>query len=180
MYVVLIVERYKGIRSNLYLSRKKNIIDEIFFKYRRPMSKFLLKQQNTLLLLLLGNSADYFNLLRHFYFCKVLDWFDWTLLLLQGCDLTNLVAVKCSGVVALFCVDYQQQSCQSYPAPPTLSAAAPGLAKGLAVPSMACPSCRELVQAPARGALPLEQWPCSPACGSGFCRSSQAFLPKRN
>lgn len=101
------------------------------------MSKFLLKQHNTVFLLLLGNSADYSNLLRHFYFCKVLDWFDWTLLLLQGYDLTSLVVVKCSGVVALFCIDYQEQSCQSYPATLTLSAAAPGLAQGLAVPSMA-------------------------------------------
>lgn len=100
-----------------------------------PMSKFLVKQQNTLLLLLLllGNSADYCNLLRYFYFCKVLDWFDWTLFQLQGYGLTSVSCCEmlwCCGVLALFCEDYQQQSCQSSPATLTLTAAAPCLAWG--------------------------------------------------
>lgn len=104
------------------------------------MSKFLLKQPNTLFLLLLGNSADYSNLLGHFYFYKVLDWFDWTLLLLQGYDLTSASCDEmlwCRGVLALFCVHFQQQGCQSYPAPLTLTAATPYLAQGMAVPSLA-------------------------------------------
>lgn len=142
------------------------------------MSKFLLKQQNTLFLPLLGNSAEYYNLLRHFYFCKVLDWFDWTLLLLQGYDLTSVSCGEmfwCHGVLALFCVDYQQQGCQSCPSPLTLTATAPCLAQGA---SSVLPG-----PIPPAGSWfrlqPLEQWPRSPACGSGFCGSSQALLPKR-
>lgn len=180
MYVVLIVGRYKGIRSNLYLSRKK--IDEIFFFLNAgctsPCPKFLLKQQNTLFLLLLGSSADYCNLLRHFYFGKVLGWFDWTILLLQGYDLSSVSCSEmlwCRGVLSLFCVDHQQQGCQSYPAPLTLRAAAPCLAQGA---GSALPG-----PIPAAGSWfrlqPQEQWPCSPACVSGFCRSSPALLPKR-
>lgn len=73
-----------------------------FFYFVRPMSRFLLKKQNTPLptFVLVDIADEYSDLLRYF-FCKVLDWFYWTFFFFccSVMILLMLVAIKCSGVV---------------------------------------------------------------------------------